>query len=143
MLKSLKSKLMVLAAAASLVLPLGVPALVSAQDANLQTNVAAGNCSGSNLDIVGNTNTGCSNATAGASLNTLIKNIINVFSIVVGLVAVVMIIIGGFRYIVSGGESSSVSGAKNAILFAIVGLIIVVIAQLIVHFVISRAANTA
>jgi hypothetical protein len=52
-----------------------------------------------------------------------------------------MIIIGGLKYITSGGESSNVSGAKNTIIYAIVGLIVVALAQFIVHFVLANTAN--
>jgi hypothetical protein len=52
-----------------------------------------------------------------------------------------MIIIGGFRYITSGGDSGSVSSAKNTVLYAIVGLIIVALAQVIVRFVLSKSTG--
>jgi hypothetical protein len=72
-------------------------------------------------------------------LNALIATIINIFSVVVGVVAVIMIIFGGFRYITSGGDSGNVTNAKNTILYAIVGLIIVALAQFIVKFVLNKA----
>jgi hypothetical protein len=49
-----------------------------------------------------------------------------------------MIIIGGFRYVVSGGDSAGVEGAKNTILYAVIGLVVALLAQAIVVFVISR-----
>ena len=75
-----------------------------------------------------------------ASFGFLVRKIINIFSIVVGAVSVIMIIIGGFRYIISGGDSSGVSGAKNTILYAIVGLVIVIFAQVIIRFILTNAA---
>jgi hypothetical protein len=72
-------------------------------------------------------------------LNDVITNIVNVLSVIVGIVAVIMIIIGGFRYITSGGDSGNVSGAKNTILYAIVGLVIVALAQFIVRYVLNQA----
>jgi hypothetical protein len=72
----------------------------------------------------------------------VIRNIINIFSIVVGAVSVIMIIIGGFRYIISNGDSNGVSGAKNTILYAIVGLVIVLFAQVIVRFVLTRVTTS-
>lgn len=74
------------------------------------------------------------------SLSSVIKRIINIFSIVVGAVSVIMIIIGGFRYVVSNGDSNGVSGAKNTILYAIIGLVIVLFAQVIVRFVLTNAS---
>lgn len=72
------------------------------------------------------------------SLSHVIKQVINIFSIVVGAVSVIMIIIGGFRYVVSNGDSNGVSGAKNTILYAIIGLVIVLFAQVIVRFVLTN-----
>lgn len=71
-----------------------------------------------------------------------VRRIINIFSVVVGAVSVIMIIIGGFRYIISGGDSSGVSGAKNTILYAIVGLVVVLFSQALVRFVVSNLTNT-
>jgi hypothetical protein len=56
---------------------------------------------------------------------------------IVGVVAVVMIIFGGFRYIISGGNASSVTAAKNTILYAIVGVIIALLSYAIVDFVVE------
>jgi hypothetical protein len=74
------------------------------------------------------------------SLSSVIRQIINIFSIVVGAVSVIMVIIGGFRYVVSNGDSNGVSGAKNTILYAIIGLVIVLFAQVIVRFVLTEAS---
>lgn len=59
-------------------------------------------------------------------------------STAVGAVAVFMIIIGGFKYITSSGDASNVESAKNTILFAIVGLVIALVAQGIVLFVLKE-----
>lgn len=71
-------------------------------------------------------------------INTIISQIINLFSLVVGVISVIMIIIGGLKYITSGGDSGNVTNAKNTILYAIIGLVIVALAQVIVRFVIER-----
>lgn len=73
----------------------------------------------------------------------LVRRIINIFSVVVGAVSVIMIIIGGFRYIISGGDSAGVSSAKNTILYAVVGLVIVLFAQVIIRFILTNAAPLA
>lgn len=80
----------------------------------------------------------CDEPADGPSVQSAITDVINLFSIVVGVTAVIMIIIGGFRYITSGGDSGNVSGAKNTILYALIGLVIVALAQTIVRFVIRR-----
>lgn len=97
-------------------------------------------CQGADLQF--NSTADCSDAEASASgLNELIANIINIFSVIVGIVAVIMIIIGGFKYITSGGDSGNVTGAKNTILYAIIGLVIVALAQFIVKFVLSKSTG--
>ena len=63
--------------------------------------------------------------------------ITNVLLYLVGAISVIMIIIGGIRYIISGGDSTNVSAAKNTILYAIVGIIVAVLGYAIVNFVIS------
>lgn len=73
---------------------------------------------------------------------TIAKNIINTLLYVVGIVAVVMIIIGGIRYASSNGDSSAIQGAKNTILYAVIGLIVAIMAFAIVNFVVARFAGS-
>ena len=80
---------------------------------------------------------------ATTKVQDLIKKVINIFSLVIGVVAVIMIILGGFKYITSGGDSGNVTGAKNTILYAVIGLIIVALAQIIVRFVLQNATGQA
>jgi hypothetical protein len=81
----------------------------------------------------------CSESGGGTTVNRIIGLVVNILSTIVGIVAVIMIIIGGFKYVTSGGDSSSISSAKQTILYAIVGLIIVAMAQMITGFVLGRA----
>lgn len=74
-------------------------------------------------------------------LNKVIKLVLNILSVVVGIAAVIMMVIGGMRYITSGGDSNNVSSAKNTIIYALVGLVIVAVAQLIVKFVLNSLGN--
>ena len=68
-----------------------------------------------------------------------LTTIVNTLLFIIGFLSVIMLIFGGLRYIISGGNAAAVTTAKNTILYAIVGLIIVALAQLIVRFVLSRA----
>jgi len=143
MFKKLKKNVFALSAAITLLMPIGFGvATTYAADYNVQSSLGTNGCAGSNA-TTGANGAKCSGTVASDSLSVLIKNILNVFSWVVGIVAVIMIIIAGFRYIVSGGESGGVTGAKNAILFAIVGIVIVAIAQIIVQFVLTKATATS
>lgn len=72
-----------------------------------------------------------------AGVEELIANIINILSLIIGIIAVIMIIVGGLKYILSAGDASNVTGAKNTILYAVVGLVIVAFAQVIVRFVLT------
>lgn len=82
--------------------------------------------------------TGCSTPTGSSSVNDIVATVVNVMSVLVGVTAVIMIIVGGFRYVTSAGDSGKTSGAKNTIIFALVGLVIVALAQTIVRFVLSK-----
>lgn len=75
------------------------------------------------------------------SLEQGIKDIVNVLLFVLGAIAVIMIIIGGIRYTTSNGDSSSIQGAKNTILYAVVGLVVAILAYAIVNFVIDAFAG--
>ncbi len=102
-------------------------------------------CNGAEKLQISATPTGdCATSAAGTEdkVNSLITQIINIFSVIVGIIAVIMIIWGGLKYITSGGDSGNVTGAKNTILYAIIGLIIVALAQFIVRFVLSKATST-
>jgi hypothetical protein len=59
----------------------------------------------------------------------------------VGFVAVIMIIIGGLKYVTYSGDSSNINSAKNTILYAVVGLVVVALAQIIVKFVLAKAGK--
>ncbi len=77
-------------------------------------------------------------APAGVDVNSIIATVINIFSFVVGVIAVIMIIVGGLKYITSTGDSSKTESAKNTILYAVIGLVIVAVAQVIVIFVLDE-----
>ena len=68
----------------------------------------------------------------------LIKTIINVMLSIAGIIAVIMIIIGGIRYVTSSGEQANVKGAKDTILYAVVGLVITIMAFAVVNFVLGK-----
>lgn len=67
----------------------------------------------------------------------LFQTITNVLLFVIGAVSVIMLIIGGIRYVVSGGDSSAVTSAKNTILYAVIGIVVAILAYAMVNFVIT------
>ena len=75
--------------------------------------------------------------TGAACNNDIFKTITNILLFLIGAVSVIMLIIGGIRYTVSGGDSAAVTSAKNTILYAIVGLVVAILAFAIVNFVVG------
>ncbi len=71
----------------------------------------------------------------------IFKTITNVLLFIIGAISVIMLIIGGIRYTVSGGDSSAITSAKNTILYAIIGVIVAILAYAIVNFVLTSFAN--
>jgi hypothetical protein len=145
MFKKFKSLIVVAITVLSMGAPVLAPSLVAYAASN--TNVTGGLCGGIDTATSGNgstTSNDCvsSDNTSTSGLQHLAARVVNIFSLIVGIVAVIMIIYGGFKYITSGGDSGNVSGAKNTLIYAIVGLIIVALAQFIVHYVLGAAANS-
>lgn len=67
----------------------------------------------------------------------IFSQIINIMLFLVGVLSVIMLIWGGLRYVISRGDSKAVEAAKNTILYAIVGLIVAIMAYAIVRFVVT------
>lgn len=73
----------------------------------------------------------------------IFRTITNVLLFLIGAVSVIMLIIGGIRYTVSGGDSTAVTSAKNTILYAVIGIIVALLAYAIVNFVLDSFASGA
>ena len=94
----------------------------------LQEGAEAARCDGCPENLFGNTG--------------VFKQVTNTILYIVGIIAVVMLIIGGIKYVVSGGDSKKVTDAKNTVLYAIIGLVIAFLAFAIVNFVISALPSS-
>ncbi len=140
MIHRIKTLIIALSLGLGILAPLAIPAVVSA--AATPNNITKGLCDGV-TDATGNAGQGCytTDPNGQGSLKALAARIISIISIIVGIVAVIMIIYGGFRYITSGGDSGRVGNAKNTLIYAIIGLIIVALAQFLVHFVLTTATT--
>jgi len=88
---------------------------------------------------------GCSSPSgagnSGSTIQSNVKFVINIFSWIVGVTAIIFMILGGFRFVTSGGDSGKVSSARNTILYSLIGLVVVATAQITVSFVLSNAAK--
>lgn len=89
----------------------------------LQEGAEAARCDGCPANLFGNTG--------------IFKQVTNTILYIVGIIAVIMLIIGGIKYVVSGGDAKKVTDAKNTVLYAIIGLVIAFLAFAIVNFVIT------
>ena len=114
------------------ILVIGVVALgVGALDASaltLQEGAEAARCDGCPTDLFGD--------------NGVFKRITNTILYIVGIIAVIMLVIGGIKYVISGGDAKKVTDAKNTVLYAIIGLVIAFLAFAIVNFVISALPSS-
>lgn len=86
-----------------------------------------GGCSGSSSQVCKDTSTG----------NSMIRDVVNLLLYALGVIAVIMIVIGGIRYATSDGDSAKLKSARDTILYSVVGLVIGLLAYTIVNFVIK------
>ena len=103
-------------------------AMPSVSALTLQEGAEAARCDGCPADLFGDTG--------------VFKQITNTILYIVGIIAVIMLIIGGIKYVISGGDAKKVTDAKNTILYAIIGLVIAFLAFAIVNFVISALPSS-
>jgi hypothetical protein len=130
--KSLQSLLIVpvLALGVSLALPVLAPSTANAQfDKGLQDGANSSKGKDQQAELFGD--------------DGIFKTITNVLLFIIGAISVIMLIIGGIRYTVSNGDSAAVTSAKNTILYAVIGIVVAILAYALVNFVItSFSANT-
>ncbi len=70
--------------------------------------------------------------------NGLLSRVTQLFVIATGIVSVIIIIVAGIRYSLSAGDPKSITGAKDAILYAIIGIVVATAGQFLVLFVLQR-----
>ena len=73
-----------------------------------------------------------------AGQHGLLLKVTDIIALIAGAAAVIIIIVSGLRYVTAGGDSGKVSSAKNTLIGAIIGLIVVVLARTLVVFVVNR-----
>ncbi len=103
------------------------PGSVAAQDVDQETGIRGAFPEGENTqpentpsDLLGS--------------DGVFQTVANILLIIIGAVAVIMLIVGGFRYVVSGGDSNAVESAKNTILYAIIGIVVAFLAYAAINF---------
>ncbi len=84
----------------------------------------------------------CGDESAGPDkLPKLVQNVINTVLIILGMAAVIMIIVGGVRYVTSNGDPQQVKSAKDTVMYSVIGVIVAIMAFAIVNFVLAVMAK--
>ena len=78
-----------------------------------------------------------------SSITNVIRAAVNILSYIIGAAAIVMVIVAGLKYSVSSGDSARISSAKNTLVYALIGLAIAALAQVLVHFVLTQSTKAA
>lgn len=89
------------------------------------------------LQGIGETGSGCDSS----GVSTVIGDVVSLLSIFVGVLAIIMIIVAGTKYISSGGDSNKVTNAKSTLIYALIGVAVAALAQFLVHFVLFKASQ--
>lgn len=131
---NIKKHLLALLAVPALALSVSAVATPAYADLDLQSGANSAQGSGQSSCLFG-TESGCD-----GGQTPIFKTITNVLLFIIGAVSVIMLIIGGVKYTVSQGDSSAITSAKNTILYAIIGIIVAILAYAAVNFVIGSFA---
>lgn len=128
-------KITILSLTAAFVGFLNVTAVVTAQEefTGPFDDVCQGEAVNSEVCQAGNNPTNPVSGSEG-----VLVTILNILSFMVGVASVLMVILGGLKYVTSNGDSNSVSSAKNTVLYALIGLAVFASSQLIIRFVLSK-----
>jgi hypothetical protein len=70
--------------------------------------------------------------------NGLLSKITNIVAAVAGAAAVILILVSGIRFITAGGDANQASSARRTLIYALVGLVVIVLARAIIALVISK-----
>lgn len=135
---NIKKALQALMLVPALALTVSAVAPVTANAAPCNANVANGSISSGADCAAGNGQSDNLFADGG-----IFQTVTNILLFLVGAISVIMLIIGGIRYVVSGGDQSAVTSAKNTILYAIVGIIVAFLAFAAVKFVTNSLAQAS
>lgn len=122
-----------------------VPALTLSLGLVAPVATLAVDCSNPDLSEGPSGGAACAKPDAGADnlfgANGIFVTITNILLFIIGAIAVIMLIVGGIRYVVSSGDQTAVTNAKNTILYAIIGIVVAFLAYAAVNFVTGQLQN--
>lgn len=117
-----------------LFLALGVFSLATSVLAAPQDKVCEG------IGLAGTSGT-CEDEAGSPTVQGTVRTGVVLMSYLVGVAAIIMVIMGAFKYVTSGGDTNKVTSAKNTIVYALIGLVVAVLAQVLVRFVLTKAST--
>jgi hypothetical protein len=79
--------------------------------------------------------------TGATKVSSVLETIVQIISFLAGAIAVVMIVLAGFKFITSGGDANKVASARNSLIYALIGIVVVALAQTIIHFALNNATQ--
>ncbi len=128
----------IMVAALGLVVPAAVGAAVTCVDPSTDpTAINSGVSGGANC--VAPSSQGATQSLFGDG--GIFVTVTNILIFIIGAIAVIMLIIGGIRYVLSQGEQSAITSAKNTILYAIIGIVVAMLAYGAINFVTTQLSN--
>lgn len=80
---------------------------------------------------------------AGNSVGKLVATAVSILSWIVGVISVIMVLVGGLKFITANGDSSKITSARSTIIYALIGIAIAVSAQVLINFVVSGTKEAA
>ena len=128
-INQISSRILILVASFTIFTGTLLPTLVIAQTPKEAV------CEGVGL---GSGGSGCNNPEGSPNVDSAVQTGLKFFAAIVGIIAVVMIMVGGLRYMMSGGDAGKAASAQNTVIYALVGLVVALMAQLIAQFVLSK-----
>ncbi len=148
--KSLQSLLFVpmLALGVSTITPILQPIEAHAQGSGSGMGGSGGSSSSSSSGVSGGIRGGVDDAAPESrqekglfAQDGIFQTIVNTLLFIIGAVAVIMLVYGGFKYVISGGDSSAVTSAKNTILYAVVGIVVALLSWAVLDFVLKQLGS--
>ena len=112
-----------------------VPVLSGTVHASLFDGAKGETCAGAQLTTSSGPN--CSSQSE-KTISNRIETVLNLLTVVAGIISVVMIIISGVRFVTAAGDTNQITSARNTLIYALAGLVIIALAQIIVKLVLSK-----
>ncbi len=136
MIRKISALLLIIAVATTVVTVLHPGISSAANPFNDACSAGGTGVSTSNATVCNAKNNSTTNPLVGKG--GVLTNVANILATVGGIMVVIMIIIGGFKYITSNGDSSQAASAKNTIIYGLIGVVVIALARGIVSFIVTR-----